>query len=196
MANGLGLPQGQKTPDWYQDFVMQTGPQQGQAGWYADQWTDIARQYQKPLQNIQNQYGMEAVNNPAFLQAGKNDFTQFNPFEAGDDFGSVAGFDWQWNPFTGLKGVDQGLDYLGHYITHSDAAMKGAQKGVSGDRSFFARYGMYPDSQGSALYTGDEGYGQGSALYGEDPNSRMRNVLDMARGDYNDLLAIQQRYGY
>lgn len=177
---------------------MESGPQRGQANFYADQWTDISRQYAPEVQNLVQQYGQEAVNNPAFMRKGGVNFQEFNPFDHQNKSGTVGpGFNWEFNPFTGLSGVDQGLDYLRHYTTHHEAARKGAQDGVAGDQAFFSRYGMNPQSgTGSALYGGGNPYGGGSALYGASPDARMSNIINQARGDYNELLKIQKMYGY
>lgn len=181
-----GIPSGQG-PSWFGDFVTQSGPQQGQAGYYVDQYSDIARQYTPQIQDLVSQYGQEAVYNPAFMRQGRVNFQEFNPFQAETQRGTsqYGDFQWEYNPFTGLSDLGGALDYLGHYTTHYKDAMK--NQSVN-DQRFFQRYGAY------APNTMEYG-NKGSALYGNTDQRRMQAV-DRARQDYDYLIGIQQRYGY
>jgi len=186
----LGMPNG--SPTWFQDFTQQSGPQQGQAGYYADQYTDIANQYGGQLAGLGQQYGQDALYNPAFLRAQSFDgYQNYNPFDDQGASGTIGdngfdpnfqGWDWDYNAFSGLSDMSGAQDYLTHYTTHSDAARKN-QSG--NDQQFFQRYGAY----GSASDV--PGFRQKKGL----DNSR-DNAFSRAQGDLDQIYGLQQQYGY
>ena len=145
----LGMPNG--SPTWFQDFTQQSGPQQGQAGYYADQYTDIANQYGGQLAGLGQQYGQDALYNPAFLRAQSFDgYQNYNPFDDQGASGSIGvpgqNWDWNYNAFQGLSGLDGATDYLSHYINNQNDVRKNAKSGASpGDQQFMRNFTNYGD---------------------------------------------------
>lgn len=161
----------QGAPEWLQQYL-----QQNTQGF--EDVTDVYNRMQPQIANTFQQYGQESFFNPAFLAAGRNDFKAFDPFSAQNESGSLAGgFNWSWNPFQGLTGVNEGLSQIGHYATHGKAAMKGAARGNENDVNFYNRFG----GSGSEV----EAYG----------STNWEGAHGRAMDTYNQLLAIQQKYG-
>lgn len=142
----------QGAPDWVRDFISQKSGFQG--GVWHDQ-SDIYQTYRPMIANAQNTYG-DAFNNPHFLKRGMNDFSDYNPFFDQGASGTVMpsgvqeGFNWSYNPFTGLDGVDSNLNYLDHYWNHNKDAFKGYKSGNAGDVAHYDRMtgpGDYTDSE-------------------------------------------------
>jgi len=185
----LGMPNG--SPTWFQDFTQQSGPQQGQAGYYADQYTDIANQYGGQLAGIGQQYGQDALYNPAFLRTpGFDGYQNYNPFDDQGASGTIGQgqqkYDWEYNNFSGLSDMSGALDYLGHYSTHGDAARKNESLN---DQNFFANYGGYGNDPNVRDYGYKDNTGGGHGVDGK------KGAIQRAQQDYNSILNLQQQYG-
>jgi len=119
----------QQAPAWLQQQTQKQVIGQGQGGAYDPslQLRDIYSQYQPGLQSAISQYGVEAVNNPYFVQNnqefGKQTQGSFNPFsqnlydyQVGNAGGDI--YKTQRNPFTGeLMGSG---DFYGDFYKYTD----------------------------------------------------------------------------